>query len=64
MTTLVATNGRNLVADVTAFRTWTGAADQTEARARCYIAGVDEGSYTRPFALIATSSAIDRKSVV
>jgi hypothetical protein len=54
VTTLVATHGRNLVADVTAFRDWLPTADQAEARARCYIAGVDEGAYVRPFGLIAT----------
>jgi len=54
MSTLTATNLRNLVADVTAYRTWVGAADQTAARARCYVAGVDEGDYTRPFCLVFT----------
>ena len=54
MSTLTATNLRNLVADVPAFRTWVGAGDQTAARARCYVAGVDEGDYTRPFCLAIT----------
>ena len=52
MSTLTATNLRNLIADVTAFRTWTGTADQAAARARCYVAGVDEGDYVRPFCLV------------
>ncbi len=54
MTTLVATNLKNLVADVPAFRTWTGTSTQVDARARVYLAGVDEGGYTRPFALVLT----------
>ncbi|HUV11132.1 MAG TPA: hypothetical protein VMX12_09145 [Acidimicrobiia bacterium] len=62
MSTLTATNLRNLIADVTAFRTWTSTATQETARARCYIAGVDEGDYVRPFALVITEEApTDRK---
>ncbi len=54
MSTLVATNLKNLIADVPAFRSWTGTATEEAARARVYISGVDEGEYTRPFALVAT----------
>jgi hypothetical protein len=57
MSTVAATNLKNLIADVTAFRTWVGAADQTEARARVYVAGVDAEDATRPFALVTTDEA-------
>lgn len=57
MTALVATPAQMLIADVDEFRTWVGAADQAEALLRVYVAGVDEGSYTRPFALILTGAA-------
>lgn len=53
MSTLTATNLRDLVADVDEFCEWVGAEDQAAARARCYIAGVDEGDYVRPFCLVA-----------
>ena len=62
MSTLTATNLKHLIADVTAFRTWTGTATQETARARCYIAGVDEGDYVRPFCLvIAEETPTDRR---
>jgi hypothetical protein len=56
VSTLTATNLRDLIADVAAFRTWIGVhlLNQEAARARVYIAGVDEGDYARPFALIVT----------
>jgi hypothetical protein len=54
VTTVAETNMETLLADVTAFRSWVGAGTAEQAKARIYIAAEDEGSYTRPFALIAT----------
>jgi hypothetical protein len=56
MTTLVATNFETLLSNVEAFQTWTGTANATAAAARIYIAGIDEGDYTRPCAIIATAT--------
>jgi hypothetical protein len=56
MSTLVATNLKNLIADVPEFRTWTGTANQAAARLRVYVAGVDEGDYTRAFTLLSTGT--------
>ena len=57
MSTVAATNLKNLLADVTAFRTWVGAATQEQARARVYVAGVYAEDATRPFALVTTDNA-------
>ena len=55
---LAATNFRMLLADVPAFRTWVGAADQAAALARIYDSGADEGSYSRPFVLVGTADDV------
>lgn len=55
MTTLVATWARDMLAAVTAFQTFVGAADATAALAYIHVAGVDAG-YTRPCAILGTAS--------
>jgi len=55
VTTLVATGIRDMLADVTAFRTFVGAADQGEALAAIHVAGVAVG-YTRACAIVGTST--------
>jgi len=57
MTTLVATGIQTMIADVDAFRSWVGAADQAEALEHALLAGADEGDYTRPIALILTTAS-------
>jgi hypothetical protein len=57
MTATIHTPVRTLLADTPEFRTFVGASDQSEALARIMVAGVDEGLYTRPFAVIVTSAA-------
>ena len=63
MSTLVATNLKYLIADVVPFRTWTSTADQTAARARVYVAGVDDDALTRPFALVLTEEGVVSRRV-
>jgi hypothetical protein len=54
MTTLKATGEQTMLADVTEFRTFVGAADQAEALAAIFIAGVGAG-YSRPCAILTTA---------
>ena len=43
---------RTMLANSAAFQTWVGAADATAAKARIYPFTIDEGSYTRPYAIV------------